>query len=329
MCDHGHNASSRLRRLRRTAAMRDMLAAPMPGPEKFVYPIFVTVGRGVKDPIEGMPGQFRWSIDRLAEAVETVTGQGVNGILLFGVPGADSNGVAAAWDPRGCVQNAARTVRRQFPAVQIFTDVCICAYSDDGHCELPASSAAERNDLTLEALARMAVSHAEAGADCVAPSAMMDGQVAAIRTALDDAGFADCLIMSYSTKFASSLYGPFRNAADSAPSSGDRRGYQADFRDSRTALRESYHDIHEGADILMVKPALFYLDLVYRLRQTTDLPIAAYNVSGEYAMLHALAEKGQGDLRAMVRESIHAMARAGTDIFISYWADRYHELLMV
>ena len=319
----------RLRRLRRTPALRDMLAIPMPGPEKFVYPLFVTQGRGVKDDIGAMPGQYRWSVDRIPEIVELVARQGVRSLLLFGVPepGTKSVDAAGAVDADGIVPQAVRVLRRECPDMQIMTDVCVCAYTKDGHCELAGPSPAARNDRALDVLARMAVCHAEAGADCLAPSAMMDGQVGAIRRALDGAGFADRLIMSYSTKFASSMYGPFRDAAASAPGHGDRSGYQADYRDSRTALRESRLDADEGADILMVKPSLFYLDLIHRLRQHTDLPVAAYNVSGEYGMLLASAEKGYGDLRNMVRESVYALARAGTDIFISYWASRYEELL--
>ncbi len=321
--------SLRLRRLRRSPAMRAMLALPMPGPEKFIYPLFVASGQGVKDEIAAMPGQFRWSVDRLPEIVGQVAAQGVHSVLLFGVPAPDTKtgDATAAADPQGLVPTAIRTIRQDFPALQIFSDVCICAYTEDGHCELSGENMAVRNDRTLALLARMAVSHAAAGADCLAPSAMMDGQVAALRAALDAAGFADRLIMSYSTKFASSMYGPFRNAAGSAPGRGDRSGYQADFRNPQTALRESYRDVEEGADILMVKPALLYLDLIRELRDTVQLPLAAYNVSGEYSMLLAAAEKGYGDLRAMVREAIYALTRAGADIIISYWASRYRELL--
>ncbi|MFA4943908.1 MAG: porphobilinogen synthase [Lentisphaeria bacterium] len=320
---------TRLRRLRSSPAIRDMLALPMPGPERFIYPVFVTAGRGVKAEIPTMPGQHRWSVDRLGEVAAAVAGQGVRTLLLFGVPppAAKSPDAAAAADPEGLVPQALRTLRADFPDLQLFTDVCICAYTSDGHCELPAATPAARNDRALDALARMALCHAAAGAAGVAPSAMMDGQVQAIRTALDAAGFADRLLMSYSTKFASAMYGPFRDAAGSAPGHGDRSGYQADYRDLRTALREAAADAAEGADILMVKPALFYLDVICELRKNTALPLAAYNVSGEYAMLHAAAEKGYGDLRAMVREAIFALARAGTDIFISYWALRYRELL--
>ncbi|MFW5802552.1 MAG: porphobilinogen synthase [Verrucomicrobiota bacterium] len=323
------NPSTRLRRLRRSATMRDMLSVPMPGPEKFIYPVFATSGTGVKDPIEAMPGQCRWSVDRLPEIVETVASQGVRSVLLFGVPESStkSEDAAQAYSADGLVPAAIQTLRREFPDIQIFTDVCICAYTADGHCELPHDSAAQRNDRTLDVLGKMAVCHAQAGADCVAPSAMMDGQVAAIRQSLDQAGLADCAIMSYSTKFASAMYGPFRDAAGSAPGHGDRSSYQADYRDARTAIRESHADAAEGADILMVKPSLFYLDLIHQLRESTDLPVAAYNVSGEYAMLCASAEKGYGDLKGMVRESIYALARAGTDIVISYWANQYKNLL--
>jgi porphobilinogen synthase len=329
MSDHSQFPYTRLRRLRHSPAMRDMLALPMPGPEKFIYPLFVTAGSGRREEIPAMPGQHRWSIDCLPDILGRLTAQGINSVLLFGVPAPEekSADASAAAEPDGLVPQAIRAVRSAFPQVQIFTDVCICAYTADGHCELPAETAAARNDKTLAILADMAVCHAQAGADCVAPSAMMDGQVAAMRKALDQAGCGDCLIMSYASKFASSMYGPFRAAAGSAPAQGDRQGYQASFRDARTAVREAQMDIAEGADIIMVKPALFYLDIISDIRRCTQVPLAAYNVSGEYAMLLDAAANGHGDLRGMVRESILALSRAGADILISYWALRYRELL--
>jgi porphobilinogen synthase len=254
---------------------------------------------------------------------------GIGGILIFGLaPAATKDTVgSAAYADDGVVPQAIKAVRRAFPGLTIFTDVCLCAYTTHGHCGILAPDGSVDNDATLPVLSRIAVAHAAAGADAVAPSAMMDGQVAALRNALDAAQCVDTLIMSYSTKFASALYGPFRDAERSAPQSGNRRGYQASCGDLRQALRESRLDQAEGADILMVKPALFHLDVLTRLRMQTDLPIAAYNVSGEYAMLIATAERGWGDLDALIRESVIAMARAGADIIISYWAPRWHTLL--
>jgi porphobilinogen synthase len=319
----------RLRRLRRTEGLRRMLGQPLPGPEKFVWPVFIREGKRVDEAISAMPGQSRLSVDVLLKKLEPVAESGVGGVLLFGLTDPskkDANG-SEAFNEKGAVQKAIPTIKKAFPQLTVFTDVCLCAYTDHGHCG-PLNAAGEvDNDAALTLLQKVAVSHAQAGADCVAPSAMMDGQVLAIREALDEEELTDTLLMSYSTKFASSMYGPFREAEQSAPGKGDRQGYQASYSDLRTALRESEFDEDEGADILMVKPALMYLDVIHQLREATDLPVAAYNVSGEYSMLVAQAERGWGDLRAMVRENMAAMQRAGTDIFISYWANRYNELL--
>jgi porphobilinogen synthase len=318
----------RLRRLRSTPALRRMLSLSLPGPEKFVWPVFVTDGQGVREPIEAMPGQNRISVDVLPDELARAADAGIGGVLLFGVADEkhkDATGSAAFADD-GVIQQAVRNVRAALPEMLVFTDVCLCAYTSHGHCGPLDGQGNVENDAANAVLARVAVSHAAAGAHVVAPSAMMDGQVQAVRGALDTAGHAQTLVMSYSTKFASQMYGPFREAERSAPQSGDRRGYQAPFGDLRQALRESELDEQEGADILMVKPALFYTDVIARLRDRTDLPIAAYNVSGEYAMLIAAAERGWGDLSGMVRESITALARAGTDIIISYWAGRYNEI---
>jgi porphobilinogen synthase len=318
----------RLRRLRRTGALRRMLDAPPPGPEKFIWPVFVKDGRGVREPIEAMPGQSRLSPDALVEDLAPVVDTGVGGILVFGlVEDARKDGAGtAACDGNGAVQQAVRAVRRAYPDLVVATDVCVCAYTTHGHCGPLDDGGDVDNDAALEVLARMALSHAEAGADMVAPSAMMDGQVDAVRAALDAGGFARTVLMSYSTKFASSMYGPFREAEGSAPRKGDRRGYQASYANLDLALRESELDEAEGADILMVKPSLFYLDVLATLRARTELPIAAYNVSGEYAMLIAAADRGWGELRAMVRESTAALVRAGADILISYWANRYGDI---
>lgn len=317
----------RLRRLRRTPGLRRMLDIALPGPEKFLWPVFVVAGDKVRDPIEAMPGQYRFSADTLCEALKPVAASGVSGILVFGViddSGKDECGRGAVAED-GVVQDAVRRVRAEFPDLVIATDVCLCAYTDHGHCGPLTASGEVDNDAANEILAKVAVSHAVGGADIVAPSAMMDGQVAALRGALDEAGLTETAIMSYSTKFASAMYGPFREAERSAPQRGNRRGYQASYGNAPLALRESTLDEQEGADILMVKPSLFYLDILTRLRERTDLPIAAYNVSGEYAMLIASADRGWGDLKAMVRESTTALVRAGADIILSYWADRYDE----
>jgi porphobilinogen synthase len=318
----------RLRRLRRTPALRRMLDMPAPGPEKFLWPVFVTAGRRVREPIEAMPGQSRVSVDVLLKDLEPVVKSGVGGILIFGLvedARKDRTGAVACSD-RGVVQQAVRAVRKAFPELIIATDVCVCAYTRHGHCGPLNPDGDVDNDGALRVLARMAVSHAAAGADIVAPSAMMDGQVKAIREALDGQGFSRAVLMSYSTKFASAMYGPFREAEKSAPQKGDRRGYQTSYANPGLALRESALDEAEGADILMLKPSLFYLDILAKLRARTDLPIAVYNVSGEYSMLIAAADRGWGDLRGMVRESTAALVRAGADILISYWANRYEEV---
>ena len=319
----------RLRRLRQTPRLRQMLEMALPGPGRLLWPVFVSEGHGAKQPIEAMPGQFRYSPDTLLEALAPVSEMGIGGILLFGVVPTDrkdETGQSAA-SPTGIVPQTVRLVRERFPDLVVFTDVCLCAYTRHGHCGPLDRRGEVDNDAAVALLARVAGAHADAGATGVAPSAMMDGQVQAIRQTLSAAGHAGTLIMSYSTKFASSFYGPFREAGGSSPRHGDRRGYQASFADPRRALLESALDEAEGADILMVKPALCYLDVLARLRERTDLPIAAYNVSGEYSMLIASAERGWGDLHGMARESIMGIARAGADIVISYWANRYAEVL--
>jgi porphobilinogen synthase len=318
----------RLRRLRRTPALRRLFDQPFPGPERFLWPVFVVEGRDRIEPIPSMPGQQRMSPDALAREAEAAAAQGIGGLLLFGQVDAerkDANG-SGAYDENGAVQTAIRQLRRAAPELVVVTDVCLCAYTRHGHCGPLNARHEVDNDAANALLARVAVSHASAGADIVAPSAMMDGQVAALRSALDAAGFRDTLIMSYSTKFASAFYGPFRDAEQSAPQSGDRRGYQTSPANPRLALRESDLDAAEGADVLMVKPALCYLDVLARLRDRTDLPLAAYNVSGEYSMLIATADRGWGDLKAMIRESTLAISRAGADIIISYWAGKYREI---
>ena len=320
----------RLRRLRRTPAIRRLFDAPAPPPSKFVWPVFVVEGERRCEPIAAMPGQNRLSVDELLRALEPVAQQGIGGVLLFGqTEGEKDAGGSGAYDDRGVVQRAVPAIKRAFPELVVMTDVCLCAYTSHGHCGPLDCQGQVDNDAAVELLSRVAVSHAAAGADVVAPSAMMDGQVAAIRGALDESAFEQTLLMAYSTKFASSMYGPFRDAENSAPSSGDRKGYQASYRNLRSALRESDFDEDEGADILMVKPSLFYLDVLAKLRERTELPLAAYNVSGEYSMLIATAERGWGDLGGMARESLMALDRAGADLLLSYWAPRYREIFGV
>jgi porphobilinogen synthase len=316
----------RLRRLRRTPSLRRLFDMPMPGPEKFMWPVFVVEGSGQRQVIDAMPHQYRLSKDMLIEELKPVVDSGVSSVLVFGlVDDAQKDACgSAACEEGGVVQEAVRAVKQAYPNLVVFTDVCLCAYTEHGHCGPLNSVGDVENDASNEMLAKVAVSHAAAGADCVAPSAMMDGQVQAIREALTEGGFKETLLMSYSTKFASAMYGPFRDAEKSAPQKGDRQGYQASYGDLRQAMRESELDEAEGADILMVKPSLFYLDILARLREQTDLPVAAYNVSGEYSMLIATAERGWGDLKGMVRESTMALARSGTDLFISYWANQYN-----
>jgi porphobilinogen synthase len=318
----------RLRRLRRNASIRRMIDAPLPGPEKFMWPTFVIDGDGKREEIESMPGQFRLSIDELLRDIEPLVETGIGSVLLFGLAEEsqkDTQGTEA-WNENGAVQRAIHAVKQEFPDLVVAADACVCAYTDHGHCGPLTDTGEVDNDTAIENLAKICVSHAAAGADIVAPSAMMDGQIMAIRGGLEDNGFIDTILMSYSTKFASAMYGPFRDAEKSKPGQGDRKGYQASHADLRTALRESEFDEDEGADMLMIKPTLFYLDILAEMRANTDLPLAAYNVSGEYSMLHATAQRGWGDLKGMVRESTQAMVRAGTDILISYWANQYNEL---
>ena len=318
----------RLRRLRRTEALRTMIDTPLPGPGKFVWPVFVMEGSGKREAIDAMPGQSRLSVDNLLRELEPVAASGVGGILIFGLAEDDAKDDVGsyAFDDSGAVQRAIREVKRAYPDIVVMSDVCVCAYTSHGHCGPLAESGDVENDASNEVLAKMAVSHAAAGADVVAPSAMMDGQVRVIRDALNGAGFKNTILMSYSTKFASAMYGPFRDAEKSAPQKGDRRGYQTSYANLRLALRESVFDEEEGADILMVKPSLFYLDVLARMREATDLPIAAYHVSGEFSMLIAAADRGWGDLHGMARESIAATQRAGADIFLSYWANQYEKI---
>ncbi len=314
---------TRLRRLRRTDSLRKLTGQPHPTLEKMIWPVFVVEGENQKIEISSMPGQFRMSADELCRAVEPLAEKGLGGLMLFGVIDDELKDAAgsAAFADNGLVQCAVERLKVEFPDLTLFTDVCLCGYTDHGHCGALHAGTEVDNDETLKLLQKIALSHAAAGADGVAPSAMMDGQVAAIRKALEANDYSDTILMSYSTKFASALYGPFRDAADSSPQSGDRKAYQLDPLDRRQALRESKMDEEEGADILMVKPATFYLDVISEIRKNSDLPLAAYNVSGEYAMIHALANSGGGDLNTLAMENLAAIQRAGADILITYWAN--------
>jgi len=290
-------------------------------PEDFVYPIFVTSGEDVKNPITSMPGIFQLSINHAAEEALKAYNLGIPAVLLFGIPDHKDEAATGAYDPEGIVQLATRAIKDAAPELLVITDVCLCEYMSHGHCGLVEKDTGEvLNDVSLELLARTAASQAEAGADVVAPSDMMDGRVAAIRSELDNEGFENTPIMAYAAKYASAFYGPFRDAADSAPQFGDRRTYQMDPANAREALVETGLDIEEGADIVMVKPALPYLDVLRRVRETTELPLAAYNVSGEYAMVKAAAQNGWLDEERAVIEALTGIKRAGADIIITYHA---------
>jgi porphobilinogen synthase len=289
------------------------------GVDDLIYPLFVTHGRGVKREIESMPGVFQYSVDKLAREAKEIAGLGINAVLLFGIPESKDEVGSSAYKSNGVVQRAIRAIKKAAPDLLVITDVCLCEYTDHGHCGVVVDDDVD-NDKTLGLLARMAVSHAEAGADVVAPSDMMDGRVGALRSALDEAGFSRVPIMSYTVKYASAFYGPFRDAAQSAPQFGDRRSYQMDGANVREALREVEQDAAEGADIIMVKPALAYLDVITRVRNRVDCPVAAYNVSGEYAMVKAAAANGWLDERRIVMEILTSIKRAGADVIITYHA---------
>ena len=284
-----------------------------------IYPLFVTHGKDLRQAIEAMPGIFRFSVDKLGEEVEEVTGLGIPAILIFGLPEAKDEVGSGAYDPKGIVQQAVRVIKEARPELVVIADVCLCEYTSHGHCGVVVDGEVD-NDKTLELLAQTALSLAEAGADMVAPSAMMDGMVAAIRAKLDENGYQRIPIMSYAAKYASAFYGPFREAAECAPQFGDRRSYQMDPANVREALLEVEQDIEEGADIIMVKPALAYLDVVSKVRAAFNHPLAAYNVSGEYSMVKAAAQKGWIDEKKVVLEILTAIKRAGADMIITYHA---------
>jgi porphobilinogen synthase len=316
----------RPRRLRRTDTLRRMVRETRLGPEDFIYPLFVAPGKGVRQEVPSMPGVCRLSADLLVEEAKAALHVGVPAVLLFGLPTRKDDTGSEAASPKGAVQQAVRLLKKQLPELVVITDVCLCAYTSHGHCGLLAGHEVD-NDATLELLAQAALSHAEAGADLVAPSDMMDGRVGAIREALDERGFEMVPIMSYAVKYASSFYGPFRDAAECAPAFGDRRAYQMDPANAREALREAALDVEEGADILMVKPALPYLDVIAQLAAEFDLPLAAYQVSGEYAMIKAAAANGWLDETAVMLESLLAIKRAGADMILTYFAKQAAQVL--
>lgn len=311
----------RLRRLRASAALRDLVRETEISARDLIYPLFIAEGKQVKQEIGAMPGQYRWSVDRLPAEIEKIAALKIPAVLLFGVlePASKDEIGSASWNDHGIVQDAIRAIKRVAPELVVITDVCLCEYTSHGHCGV-VKDGHVLNDPTLELLARQAVSHARVGADIVAPSDMMDGRVAALRAALDRAGFADTPILAYAAKFASGFYGPFREAAGSTPQFGDRRAYQMDPANAREALREIELDVAEGADLIMVKPALAYLDLIAKARARFDLPLVAYNVSGEYAMVKAASANGWIDEQRIVMEILTAIKRAGADLIITYHA---------
>lgn len=309
----------RPRRLRRTESLRALVRENILTPEHLIYPLFVVEGTGIQKDIEAMPGCAQMSVDKIVDEVKMLSDTGVSAIILFGIPEHKDERGSEAWSAKGVVQKAIAAIKKAVPSMLVVTDVCMCEYTSHGHCGILHKGDVD-NDATLESLAKIALSHARAGADMVAPSDMMDGRVAAIREALDENDFSNTPIMSYAVKYASSFYGPFREAAECAPQFGDRRAYQMDPANQREALREAALDVEEGADILMVKPAMPYLDIICLLKQEFTLPIAAYQVSGEYSLIKAAAARGWIDERRVVEESLLSIKRAGADIIITYFA---------
>lgn len=321
-----HFPDYRPRRLRRNENFRRMIRETRLSVDDFMFPLFVVPGKGVRKPVGSMPGVFQMSIDQVVKEAKNARDLGIPAILLFGIPEAKDDEATGAFRKDGIIQRAVREIKTRVPDLLVVTDVCLCEYTAHGHCGVLSGGDLD-NDPTLEVLAETAVSHARAGADMVAPSAMMDGQVAAIREGLDEAGFENVPIMAYSAKYASGFYGPFREAAESAPRFGDRRSYQMDPPNSDEAMREITLDVDEGADIIMVKPALAYLDIIRRAKEEFDLPLAAYNVSGEYAMIKAAAKMGWLDETRIMMEVLTAIKRAGADIIITYFAPEAAQLL--
>jgi len=311
--------STRLRRLRRTDVLRGLVRETELSPAHLIQPAFVVAGEGIREEVESMPGIERFSISGLVEEAGEIAAAGVGTIMLFGVPAAKDESGSGAYDDEGIVQMAVRALKEAHPDLAVITDVCLCEYTSHGHCGFLREGEVD-NDITVELLAKVAISHAEAGADAVAPSDMMDGRVGSIRFQLDEEGHSGVPIVAYSAKYASAFYGPFRDAAESTPASGDRRGYQMDPANAAEAVREAELDLDEGADMLMVKPATAYLDVVRRVKDATGAPVAAYHVSGEYSMLKAAAANGWIDERAAVLETLTSIRRAGADAIVTYYA---------
>ncbi|TVP85816.1 MAG: porphobilinogen synthase [Alkalicoccus sp.] len=309
----------RHRRLRRTSGIRSMVRETHLRPEDFIYPIFVMDGNDIKNPVASMPGVYQWSLDRVDAEVAEAVEKGIETIILFGVPAEKDAVGTSAYDTEGIVQRATRQIKADHPHLTIIADTCLCQFTDHGHCGV-VKDGEILNDESLDLLVQTAVSQAEAGADIIAPSNMMDGFTAAIRRGLDEAGYKNIPIMSYAVKYASAFYGPFRDAAHSSPQSGDRKTYQMDPANRREAFREAASDVEEGADFLIVKPALSYLDIIRDIRNREDVPVVAYNVSGEYSMIKAAAQNGWIDEKAVVLEKLTSMKRAGADLILTYYA---------
>ncbi|MDD3338091.1 MAG: porphobilinogen synthase [Lachnospiraceae bacterium] len=309
----------RPRRLRGSETLRKMVRETRMDKSSLIYPLFVKEGEGIQEEIPSMVGQNRYSIDKLPYELERLSKAGVGSVMLFGIPDVKDEVASQAYAEDGIVQKALRAAKREFPDLYYITDVCLCEYTSHGHCGMLCGHEVE-NDSTLELLAKTALSHVEAGADMVAPSDMMDGRVLAIRNMLDDAGHKETPIMSYAVKYASAFYGPFRDAAGSAPAFGDRKSYQMDFHNSREGIKEALLDVEEGADIIMVKPALSYLDMITKVHDVTDVPVAAYSVSGEYAMVKAAAQNGWIDEDRIICEMAASTYRAGAQIYLTYFA---------
>ena len=316
----------RPRRLRKSETLRKMVRETRMDKSSLIYPLFVKEGENIEEEIPSMEGQYRYSIDRLPYELERLKKAGVDKVMFFGIPDVKDEVGSQAYAEDGIVQKAIREAKKQFPDMYLITDVCMCEYTSHGHCGVLCGHDVE-NDKTLELLAKTALSHVQAGADMVAPSDMMDGRVAAIRHILDENNYKDTPIMSYAVKYASAFYGPFRDAAGSAPSFGDRKSYQMDFHNRREAIKEALLDVEEGADIIMVKPALSYLDIIREVRDTIDLPVAAYSVSGEYAMVKAGAKLGYIDEERIIGEMAVSTFRAGTDIYLTYFAKEIAKLM--
>ncbi len=316
----------RPRRLRSSDCLRRMVRETRVSPDSLIYPLFLIEGENIVEPIPSLEGQYRYSPDRVGEAVEECLKAGVTRVLLFGIPAHKDACGSSAWDENGVVQQGIRAIKEQYPECYIITDVCMCEYTSHGHCGILCGETVD-NDKTLEVLCKTALSHVKAGADMVAPSDMMDGRVGAIRKTLDEAGYTNIPIMAYSAKYASAFYGPFRDAAGSAPAFGDRRGYQMDPHNRKEAIRECALDVEEGADILMVKPALSYLDVIREVSDTFDLPLCAYQVSGEYAMIKAAGAAGLIDEYRLLCESALSIYRAGANILITYYAKELAEAM--